>query len=113
MKRVYDVTKEITSAFPDIKFVVSALTYPGENAVDYAEKLLGEGVGDIAGFGRMTFAYPTFYKDYLEKGTLDRNKVCIKCSKCSELMRAGTVSGCVISASECYMPYYQKNVMKK
>ena len=61
----------------------------------------------------MTFAYPTFYKDYLETGILDKNKVCIKCGKCSELMRAGTVSGCVIRDSECYMPYYQKYVMKK
>ena len=113
MKRVYGVTKEITSAFPDMKFVISALTYPGEDAVSYAEKLLSEGVGDIAGFGRMTFAYPTFYKDYLEKGALDKKKVCLKCSKCSELMRAGTVSGCVIKDSECYMPYYQKYVLKK
>lgn len=113
MQRVYRVTKEITSAFPDMKFVVSALTYEGENAVDYAEKLLAEGVGDIAGFGRMTFAYPTFYKDYCQKGALDKKKVCIKCSKCSELMRAGTVSGCVIRDSEEYMPYYQKYVMKK
>jgi len=113
MKRVYDVTKEITSSFPDMKFVVSALTYEGENAVKYAEKLLNEGVGDFAGFGRMTFAYPTFYKDYLKNGTLDKNKVCIKCSKCSELMRAGTVSGCVIRDSEKYMPYYREYVMKK
>ena len=113
MKRVYDVTKEITSAFPDMKFVVSALTYEGENAVQYAEKLLTEGVGDIAGFGRMTFAYPTFYKDYLASGELDKKKVCIKCSKCSELMRAGTVSGCVIRDSEAYMPYYKEFVMKK
>lgn len=113
MKRVYDVTKEITSSFPDMKFVVSALTYEGENAVKYAEKLLNEGVGDFAGFGRMTFAYPTFYKDYLKNGTLDKNKVCIKCSKCSELMRAGTVSGCVIRDSERYMPYYMEYVMKK
>ena len=113
MKRVYDVTKEITSSFPDMKFVVSALTYEGENAVKYAEKLLNEGVGDFAGFGRMTFAYPTFYKDYLKNGTLDKNKVCIKCSKCSELMRAGTVSGCVIRDSERYMPYYREYVMKK
>ena len=113
MKRVYDVTKEITSSFPDMKFVVSALTYEGENAIEYAEKLLNEGVGDFAGFGRMTFAYPTFYKDYLKNGTLDKNKVCIKCSKCSELMRAGTVSGCVIRDSEKYMPYYREYVMKK
>lgn len=113
MKRVYDATKEITSAFPEMKFAVSALSYEGENAVEYAEKLLSEGVGDFAGFGRMTFAYPTFYKDYLENGQLDRTKVCIKCSKCSELMRAGTVSGCVIKDNECYMPYYKEFVMKK
>lgn len=113
MKRVYNVTKEITSSFPDMKFVVSALTYEGENAVKYAEKLLNEGVGDFAGFGRMTFAYPTFYKDYLKNGTLEKNKVCIKCSKCSELMRAGTVSGCVIRDSDTYMPYYREYVMKK
>lgn len=113
MKRVYDVTKEITEAFPDMKFAVSALTYEGENAVDYADKLLAQGVGDIAGFGRMTFAYPTFYKDYLEKGQLDKKKVCLKCSKCSELMRAGTVAGCVVRDSETYMPYYKKFVMKK
>ena len=112
MKRVYDVTKEITSAFPDIKFAVSALTFEGENAVEYAEKLLDEGVGDFAGFGRMTFAYPTFYKDYLENGKPDKSKVCIKCSKCSELMRAGTVAGCVIKDSDCYMPYYKEFVLK-
>lgn len=113
MKRIYDVTKEITETFPDMKFVVSALTYEGEKAVEYAEKLLTEGVGDFAGFGRMTFAYPTFYKDYLENGELDKKKVCIKCSKCSELMRAGTVSGCVVRDSEAYMPYYKKFVIKK
>lgn len=113
MKRVYDVTKEITRSFPDMKFVVSALTYEGENAAEYAHKLLSEGVGDFAGFGRMTFAYPTFYKEYLKTGNLDKKKVCIKCSKCSELMRAGTVAGCVVRDSEVYMPYYQKYVLKK
>ncbi len=113
MKRVYDVTKEICEAFPDMKVVVSALTYEGENAVAYAEKLLNEGIGEFAGFGRMTFAYPTFYKDYLETGTLDKKKVCVKCSKCSELMRAGTVSGCVVRDNGTYMPYYQKYVQKK
>ena len=85
MKRIYNVMKEITSAFPNIKFVISALSFEGENAMNYAQNLLNEGVGDLAGFGRMTFAYPTFYKDYLETGTLDKKKVCIKCNKCSNL----------------------------
>lgn len=113
MKRVYDVTKEICDAFPDMQFVVSALSYESENAVSYAEKLICDGVGDFAGFGRMTFAYPTFFKDYNETGSLDKKKVCIKCSKCSELMRAGTVSGCVVRDSETYLPYYNRYVLKK
>ena len=113
MKRVYDVTKELTSSFPDIKLAVSALSYEGENAVNYANELLSCGIGDFAGFGRMTFAYPSFYTDYLTTGTLNKNKVCVKCSKCSLLMRAGTVSGCVIRDSETYIPYYNKFVLKK
>ncbi len=113
MARVYRVTKEICESFPDIKFIVSALSFEGENSAGYAEKLLKEKVGDFAGFGRMTFAYPGFYKDWLEKGNLDKKKVCIKCGKCSELMRAGTVSGCVIRDSQVYMPYYEKYVLKK
>lgn len=113
MKRVFDVTKEITETFPDVKFAVSALSFEGENAVEYADKLLGEGVGDIAGFGRLTFAYPTFYTDYLENGSLDKSKVCLKCGKCTELMRAGTVAGCVIRDNDCYMPFYKEFVLKK
>lgn len=113
MARVYRVTKEICESFPDVDFIVSALSFEGENSADYAEKLLNENVGAFAGFGRMTFAYPDFYKDWVEKGKLDKKKVCIKCGKCSELMRAGTVSGCVIRDSGVYMPYYEKYVLKK
>lgn len=113
MKRIYDVTKELKKEFEDILFIASGLTYPGENAMEYAERLIDEGVSDFAGFGRMTFAYPEFYKDYCEKGELDKRKLCLKCSKCSALMRAGTVAGCPVRDSEVYMPYYQKYVLGK
>ncbi len=113
MKRIYDVTKELNDEFPDISFVASGLTFPGENAMEYAEKIINDGVADFAGFGRLTFAYPDFYKDYLEHSSLDKGKVCIKCSKCSQLMRAGTVAGCPIRDSEVYMPYYKKHVLEK
>ena len=61
----------------------------------------------------MTFAYPMFYRDYLETGMLDKSKVCIKCSKCSELMRNASVAGCPVRDGEVYMPYYRKHVLKK
>ena len=113
MKRILDVTKELKNAVPDMKFVMSGLSFEGVNAVDYAEKMLLDGVTDFVGFGRMTFAYPSFYRDFTEKGCLDKNKVCLKCSKCTELMRAGTVAGCPVRDSEVYMPLYKEHVMKR
>lgn len=113
VKRIYDITKELKEEFKDIYFIASGLTYPGENAIKYAEKIINDGVADFAGFGRLTFAYPTFYRDYIVKGELDRKKLCLKCSKCSQLMRAGTVAGCPVRDAEVYMPYYRKYVLNK
>ncbi len=113
LERIYSVTKELKDSFPDVKIVSSGLTYPGEEAVAYAEKLIKENVCDFAGFGRMTFAYPQFFRDYVSTGELDKSKVCLKCSKCTELMRSGTVAGCPVRDSEVYMPYYKKFVLNK
>lgn len=113
VKRIYDITKELKNEFSDICFIASGLTYPGENAIKYAEKIINDGVADFAGFGRLTFAYPSFYRDYIVKGELDRKKLCLKCSKCSQLMRAGTVAGCPVRDAEVYMPYYRKYVLNK
>ena len=113
MERIYSVTKEISGAFPEIKFIMSGLSFEGENAVDYATEAIEKGVAAFAGFGRMTFAYPDFYRDYLKNGRLDKSKVCLKCSKCTELMRNASVAGCPVRDSETYMPYYRRDVLKK
>jgi len=44
----------------------------------------------------MAFAYPDFVKDLLEKGKLEKSKVCIACSKCTQIMRDSGRTGCVI-----------------
>lgn len=110
VKRAVDLTEELQKAFPDIKFVMSALTYLGENAIDAAEEYIKDGKCALVGFGRMSFAYPEFYKDYLKNGKLDKSKVCIKCGKCSKMMRVGGVSGCPIRDKELYLPLYRKFV---
>ncbi|MBQ2973985.1 MAG: flavin oxidoreductase/NADH oxidase [Clostridia bacterium] len=113
IKRIYEITKELNAAFPDIKFVMSGLSFEGENALDYSAKIIEDCVADFAGFGRMVFAYPDFYKDFIRNGRLEKNKVCLKCSKCSQLMRNASVAGCPVRDSEVYMPYYRKHVLKK
>lgn len=113
MKRIYNVTSELKNEFPDMYFIASGLSFAGENAMEYSEKIINNGAADFAGFGRLTFAYPDFYRDYLENGQLNKSKLCLKCSKCSQLMRAGTVAGCPVRDSETYMPYYKKYVLNK
>ncbi|NMP37968.1 MAG: flavin oxidoreductase/NADH oxidase [Clostridiales bacterium] len=112
LERIYEVTKSISQSFPDLKFAMSGLSYEGENAVSYASRIIRNSIASFAGFGRMTLAYPEFFRDSIEHGAPDPSKVCLKCGKCTELMRAGTVSGCAVRDSETYMPYYKKYVLK-
>ena len=78
-----------------------------------AAAMVKEGRADLAGLGRAAFADPDSASAILRGEPLDRKQCCIACGKCSELMRAGTVAGCVIRDSEVYLPYYKKHVMHK
>lgn len=109
-QRIYKITKELQDAFPDIKMIISGLSFNGPDCVDYAEKVLEDGAAFFAGFGRMSFAYPSFYKDFVKNGKLDKNQCCLACGKCTELMRHGAVAGCPVRDGEVYMPIYKKYV---
>jgi hypothetical protein len=50
----------------------------------------------------MAFAYPGFARDLLEKGALDPRKSCVGCSGCSELMKLGWSTGCVVRDGDLY-----------
>ena len=97
----------IKAAVPEIAVLSSALTYLRTLSGYLAAGQIREGVADMAGFGRQAFAYPTFAADLLQTGKLDPRKICITCSKCSQLMRANTVAGCVVRDPE-YLPIYRK-----
>ena len=93
-------------------FVASGLSYLRQYAIPAAAALVENGDAAFVGFGRGSFAYPDFPRE-LKEGTFDEKKVCIACSKCTELMRAGSVTGCVIRDSETYLPLYREFCMKK
>lgn len=111
MKRIYSITKELSAAFPDVKFIMSGLSFNGENSIDYADRCLEDKVASFAGFGRMSFCYPQFWNDYNKSGRLDKSKCCLGCAKCTELMRHGSVTGCPVRDSEVYLPLYKKYVL--
>lgn len=108
--RMYYCIGEIQKAFPELIVVGSGVSYLNENAVNLAAGAIENGYCKIQGFGRMAFAYPDFAKDIVETGELNKSKCCLACGKCTELMRAGSVTGCVIR-DDIYKELY-KEVIK-
>ncbi|MBQ2967006.1 MAG: flavin oxidoreductase/NADH oxidase [Clostridia bacterium] len=112
VERMMKCVGKIQQENPDMVIMGSGFSYMGKESENVAAGAVENGVCKIAGFGRQAFAYPDFAKDMLSGGA-KQEKCCIACGKCSELMRAGTVAGCVIRDSETYMPYYKQYVLKK
>ena len=98
---------EIKAAVPDMKIISSALSYLGVAAPFVTAAFIEQGGFDMAGYGRTIFAYPDFANDIINNGSMDKNKICICCSKCTEIMRTpGGTPGCVIRDKDVYAPIY-------
>jgi len=114
VKRILDNTAILQRRFPTLPLIASGLSLLAEQAPPVAAGLIAGGGAAMAGFGRMSFAYPDFAKQILANPSkpLDASKCCIACSKCSQLMRAGGMAGCVIKDSEVYLPIFKQYVLK-
>ncbi len=106
--RMLQGTALLKKQVPELKLLCSALSYLGVAAPNVAAAFIENGDFDLAGFGRQIFAYPDFAKDILKQGGLDKKKVCICCSKCTSVMRAGGMPGCVIRDRKVYGPLYEQ-----
>lgn len=111
--RMFGCVGEIQKAFPELVVMGSGVSYMREYAGNLAAGAVKAGMLTMQGFGREAFAYPQFANDLIKNGTMDKKMCCITCGKCTELMRAGGVAGCVIKDSEVYMPLYKKYCMNK
>ncbi len=109
VSRMLKGISEIKYAVPEMNIISSAMSYLGVAAPFVAAGFIEQGGFDIAGFGRTIFAYPDFASDILKNGGMDKNKICICCSKCTEIMRTkGGTPGCVIRDKDVYAPIYMK-----
>jgi 2,4-dienoyl-CoA reductase-like NADH-dependent reductase (Old Yellow Enzyme family) len=107
-------TKEIKDAVPGGKFVATGLTWMEQFGANVGAGGINEGWFDIAGFGRQAFAYPDFAKDIMQEKRMKREKCCITCDKCYDLIQIGhTTTGCVIRDQEVYLPLYRQKVLKQ
>ncbi len=108
--RVLNGTAKLKELNPEVKIICSAVSFLGTSAPNVVSAFIEQGKFDFAGFGRTIFAYPDFANDILKTGKMDKNKICLCCSKCTEIMRAGSTPGCVIRDRDIYLPIYKEKV---
>jgi NADPH-dependent glutamate synthase beta subunit-like oxidoreductase/2,4-dienoyl-CoA reductase-like NADH-dependent reductase (Old Yellow Enzyme family) len=111
VERMIRLTGEMQRAFPNIVLVGPGYSWLRHLMPYVGAAVLKNGSASIIGAGRMSLAYPDYAKDILTKGKLDPNKVCIACSACTQIMRDGGTTGCVVRDNKVYGPIYKHGRM--
>lgn len=102
VERLIGLAGQVQRAFPDIVLVGTGYSWLGHLMGNVAASAKAQGQIRVVGAGRMAFAYPDFAKDLLTKGVLDIKKVCVACSGCTQLMRDGQPTGCIVRDKDVY-----------
>lgn len=105
--RLLTLAKEVQEAVPEMLVIASGFSWFREFGANVAAGCIEKGWFSIAGFGRQAFAYPNFAKDIIEKKGMSRKSCCITCSKCTEIMRSGGMTGCVVKDKDIYNGIYR------
>ncbi len=102
------ITRQIQQAVPQTPVVASGHSWLRHLMPYVASGLIQEQGAALVGQGRGAFAYPDSVRDIFEKGAMNPGKCCITCSACTQIMRDGGQTGCVVRDSEIYGPQYRK-----
>ena len=105
--RLLEGTSLVQKAVPGLAVVGTGYTWVRQHAAQMAAGMVSQGSASVVGFGREAFAYPDFADDILTKGGMIKDKCCITCGKCAEILRAGGTAGCVIKDAAVYAPIYK------
>lgn len=112
VSRMINGIGEVQKEVPGMVVVGTGYSWLRQFSPNFAAGSLEKGLARMIGFGREGFAYPEFARDIMEFGSLKKEKCCIACSKCTEIMRAGGTPGCVIKDAKVYAPIYNQSCKK-
>jgi len=101
--RLLGVTGKLQQAVPALPLVGTGYSWLRQFFPPIAAGAIRAGSAGLIGVGRLGFAYPDFAKDLADCGTLKPDKVCIACSGCSQIMRGGGRSGCIVRDQDVYV----------
>lgn len=105
--RILALAKAVQETVPEMVVIASGYSWLRQFLGHAMAGTVAEGWTTMAGLGRGAFAYPDFAADLVKTGQLDRRKVCVTCSRCTQIMRDHGRTGCVIRDREVYGPIYK------
>ncbi len=108
IERLFSFTKKIQKVAGDVPVVGNGYSWLRQFQGHAGAANIEAGNCAFMGLGRSSFAYPDAPKDLLTKGEMDTKKVCIACSKCTQIMRDHGRTGCVVRDAKIYGPLYKE-----
>jgi len=111
--RLIHHTAQLQKRVPQAKIVGVGYSWLREYSPYVAAWAMETGGASLIGYGRQFIAYPDFAKDIIETGRMQKNKVCVACSKCALLKRDRGLCGCVVRDSEAYLQLYMDTYKKE
>ena len=100
--RHIDTVRILKKMVPDMVFVGSGYSWLRQYGIYAAAYNIDKGWTDLAGWGRLALSFPHFPKTTILTSRVPASKVCVACSGCSRLLRAGLQTGCVIQNADRY-----------
>jgi 2,4-dienoyl-CoA reductase (NADPH2) len=113
--RLIGLCGQLQKQHPDVAMIGTGYSWLRTMIGQVAAGAVAAGLARVIGLGRGGFAYPDFAADLLKKGKLDPKKICVACSGCTQIMRDGGRTGCIVRDAEVYGPIYRagRNEAKK
>lgn len=102
------LTAAVQKAFPDLAVVGAGYSWLRHFFPPAAAAMVERGKASLIGLGREALAYPHWANDLAAKGILDPRRVCLACSKCSQMLRAGIPVGCAVRDAASYQDEYKR-----
>ena len=101
------LTSEIQKAFPTLPVVSAGYSWLRQHFPHVAAAMVERENASLIGLGRAALAYPGWVNALSADGFLEPSKVCVSCSKCSQMLRAGGPVGCPVHDAEAYQDEYR------
>jgi 2,4-dienoyl-CoA reductase-like NADH-dependent reductase (Old Yellow Enzyme family) len=102
------LASEIQKAFPTLPVVSAGYSWLRHYSPHVAAAMVEREKASLVGLGRASLAYPGWVNALAADGLLDQREVCVCCSKCSQMLRAGLPVGCAVHDAETYQVEYRE-----